>query len=122
MAKITVNGEVFDWDPAYKPMSEALALEDALKCRYADWETDLAAGSAKAVRGLIWLVWRRNGRDVPLEDIGTKIEVDLGTITVEDTGGDADPTMPPPVGSPTTGSGTSPRSASSGSGRGKSGG
>jgi len=105
VAKVTINGEVFSWDPARKPLSEALAIEAGLKCRYVDYETDLAAGSARALAGFIWLVWRRNGRDVPLED------------TSEDGAG---PTTPPPGRSPTTGTGTSASSRkSSTSARGK---
>jgi len=121
LAKVTINGEVFQWDFTRRPLSEALALEQALKCRYADWETDLQAGSARAVCGFIWLVWRRNGRDVPLDDIlnGT-VEVELASFDVEAEEGEADPTSPPPERSPTTNtatSGRSPRSSTSARGR-----
>lgn len=121
MAKVTINGEVFGFDTSHKPMSEALALEQALKCRYADWETDLQAGSARAMCGFIWLVWRRDGRDVPLEDIlDGKVEIDLGSLSIEADEGEADPTSQPPGLSSTTGNGTSPRSANSESAPGKS--
>ena len=125
MAKVTVNGEVFHWDASRKPMSEALAIENGLKCRFTDWENDLQAGSARAICGFIWLVWRRNGRDIPLEDIlAGKVEIDLGELAVEaDEGEDeaaAGPTSLPPEPSPTTGGNTSRRSASSGSARGRS--
>jgi hypothetical protein len=104
VAKVTINGEVFQWDFARKPLAEALALEEALKCRYVDWENDLQAGSAKAVAGFIWLVWRRNGRDVPIGDIlSGAVEVDLGSIDTEADDGEADPTSPPPEPSDTTG-------------------
>ena len=107
MTKVTVNGEVFEWDPARKPMSEALALEGALKCRYVDWENDLAAGSARALAGFIWLVWRRNGRDVPVEDIlSGAVEIDLNGVRIESDGDEADPTSLPPEPSPTTATGT----------------
>ena len=122
MAKVTINGEVFEWDPSRKPMSEALALETALKCRYADWETDLQAGSARAMAGFIWLVWRRDGRDVSLDDIVSgKVEIDLNSLSLEADEDEADPTIPPPAASSTTGASISPRSVSSGSGRGRSG-
>ena len=124
MAKVTINGEVFGFDTGHKPMSEALALEAALKCRYADWETDLQAGSARALCGFIWLVWRRDGRDVSLDDMLTgQVEIDLNSLSIEDDEDAADPTTPgdtPPAGSPTTAPNTSPRSLkSSTSGRGK---
>jgi hypothetical protein len=50
-------------------MSEALAIEHVYKRRYAEWQQDLAAGSAKAMCVLAWVIWRRDGRDVPFEDI-----------------------------------------------------
>ena len=108
MAKVTINGEVFEHDLTRKPLSEALALEEALKCRYVDWETDLRAGSARAVAGFVWLVWRRAGRDVPIADIlSGEAEVDLDGLDV-DTGdeGDADPTTSPPAATPPTGGST----------------
>jgi hypothetical protein len=122
LAKVTINGEVFDWDHSRRPMSEALAIENGLKCNFAQWETDLAAGSARAMCGFIWLVWRRDGRDIPLDDILTgKIDIDLATFDIEADEGEAGPTTPTPAASNTTGGGTSPRSANSASARGKSG-
>ena len=107
MAKVTINGEVFQWDTSRKPMSEALALENGLKCRYVDWETDLQAGSARALAGFVWLVWKRNGKDVPLEDIlSGAVEIDLGELSIEPDGDEADPTSPAPEPSPTTATGT----------------
>ena len=78
MAKIRINGETFDYDQSHHPMSEALAIEEATGMRYVDWETELSAGSMKAMCAFVWLVWRRNGRDVPLGDIlSGEIEIDL---------------------------------------------
>jgi hypothetical protein len=114
MAKVTINGEVFSWDVSRKPLSEALAIENGLQCRYADWEADLQAGSARALAGYVWLVWRRNGKDVPLEDIlSGAIEVDLEGLNIESDGEEAGPTVPPPARSPTTGTGTSASSRKS---------
>jgi hypothetical protein len=98
VAKVTVNGEVFDFDLTRKPMSEALALEQGLKCRYADWETDLQGGSARALAGFVWLVWRRDGRDIPLADIlSGKVEIDLAGLDIEADEGETGPTSPPPA-------------------------
>lgn len=81
MAKIIINGESFEWDNSRKPMSEALAIENALGMRYADWETELQAGSMKAMCGFVWLVWRRAGRDTALKDIlSGDVEIDLGGL------------------------------------------
>jgi hypothetical protein len=107
MAKVTINGEVFAWDASRKPMSEALAIENGLKCRYVDWEADLQAGSARALAGFVWLVWRRDGRDVDLARIlDGEIEIDLNGLSIEPDGDETGPTSPPPEPSPTTGSGT----------------
>ena len=67
--KIVLAGETFEYDGTKAPMSEALAIEHVYKRRYAEWQTDLSAGSAKAMCVLAWLIWRRDGRDVPFEDI-----------------------------------------------------
>ena len=67
--KIVLAGETFEYDGTKAPMSEALAIEHVYKRRYAEWQEDLSAGSAKAMCVLAWLIWRRDGRDVPFEDI-----------------------------------------------------
>lgn len=94
---MTINGEVFGFDTSRRPMSEALAIEHGLKCTYAQWETDMKAGSARAMCGFIWLVWRRDGRDVKLADIMSgDVEIDLSELNIEPDEGDEDPTIPPP--------------------------
>ncbi len=136
--KVTINGESFDYDPSKQPMSEALAIEHVYKRRYAEWQEDLTAGSAKAICVLAWLIWRRDGRDVPFEDIlsGTA-DFDLAEMmtsmaeaaaaeakAAEAEAAEPDPTspgLPGPAGTATTGTVTSGSSRStSGSGRGKS--
>lgn len=67
--KITIDGEVFDYDASRRPLSEALAIEKAWGRRYAEWEAELQAGSAEAWAVFAWAVWRRDGRDVPLQDV-----------------------------------------------------
>ena len=121
MAKVTVNGEVFEWDPVRKPMSEALAVENALKIPYVQYEQGLQEGSARSLAAFIWLVWRRNGRDVPLEDIlSGAVEVDLAGLDIEPEEGETGPTNPIPAASSTTGASTSassPKSSTSAPGR-----
>lgn len=103
MAKVTINGEVFEFDPARRPMSEALAIEEGLKIPYVQYEEGLAAGSARSLAGFVWLVWRRNGRDVPLADIlSGAVDVDLTTLEMQPDEGEADPTSPAPAASGTT--------------------
>ncbi len=115
MAKVTINGEMFDFDQTKRPMLEALTIEQELKMRYVDWETELQGGSARALCGFIWMVWHRDGRDVSLQDIlsGTA-EVNLAEVNIEDDeAAAADPTIPPPDPSPTTAASTSARSRKS---------
>ena len=79
--KIVLGGETFEYDGSKAPMSEALAIERVYERRYAEWQSDLAAGSAKAMCVLAWLIWRRDGRDVPFEDIiDGKADFDLGEM------------------------------------------
>jgi len=113
-------------------MSEALAIEQATGMRYVDWEAELAAGSMKAMCAFVWLVWRRDGRDVALEDIVSgDVEVDLRELfeslmeasqpaEADPTQGPLDPAAQAPT--PTTATNTSPSSRSSStSARGRSG-
>ena len=119
MAKVTVNGEIFDFDRDRKPLAEMLALEKAMDTTYGQWEEGLQAGSARALAGFVWLVWRRDGRDVKFSDIedGT-VEVNFAEFSLEDGEATLGPTTP--TVSSTTGDGTSPRSARSASARGRS--
>ena len=114
MAKVRINGERFDYDFSSQPLAEMLALEKALKTTYGQWSADRQAGSARALAGLIWLVWRRNGREIPFEDIESgKVPLDLADFDIEDAGEEPGPTKPPTEASPSTGSSTSGRSPKS---------
>jgi hypothetical protein len=127
--KVVIAGETFEWDGTKAPMSEALWVEHAYKRRYAEWQDDLAAGSAKALCMLACLIWRRDGRDVPLQDLldGT-VDFDLLEMLTSMNeamaagAAEPDPTEPrAPAGTPGTGTVTSPSSpANSTSARGKS--
>ena len=114
MAKVTINGEVYDYDPALRPMTEILAIEEGLGCTWTEWEVDLQKGSAKALCGMVWSVLHRNGRAVTIKDLldGT-FEVNLADFKVEQNEGDADPTNPGPDPSRSTAAGTSARSRKS---------
>lgn len=79
--KISIDGEVYDYDLAHVPMSDALAIEREWKHRYAEWETEFYAGSAEAACVFAWLLWRNNGRDVPLQDIlDGKVDFDYSEV------------------------------------------
>jgi hypothetical protein len=114
--KIVLAGETYEYDGTKAPMSEALAIEHVYKRRYAEWQTDLAAGSAKAMCVLAWVIWRRDGRDVPFEDIlEGRADFDLLEMLTSmaeaaeaEKAAEADPTMPSaPAGTRSTGTGTS---------------
>ena len=46
-----------------------------------EWQSDLNAGGAKAFCVLAWLIWRRDGRDVPFGDIlSGKVDFDLAEM------------------------------------------
>jgi len=128
--KIVLAGETYDYDGTKAPMSEALAIERVYERRYAEWQSDLAAGSAKAMCVLAWLIWRRDGREVPFEDIlDGKADFDLVEMLESmaesaeaEKAAAADPTGPQdPAGTPGIATGTRESSASgSGSSPGKS--
>jgi hypothetical protein len=119
VAKIVIAGEAFDYDGQKQPMSEALAIEEMYGKRYAQWQEDLWAGSAKAMCVLAWIIWRRDGRDVAYQDIiDGKADFDLGEMlrsiidaaeaaAAEAKAAEADPTVPSdPDGTPGTGTST----------------
>jgi hypothetical protein len=120
VAKVTVNGEVFEFDRSRKAMAEMITLEKTLGIPYGQWEAELQAGSARALAGFIWLVWHRNGRDVKFADIESgEVEIDVDGFDVEEDPApeQADPTPPAPSSGPSStgrasGSSRSPASAS----------
>lgn len=133
--KITISGEAFEYDSDRYLMSEALAIEKAWGRRYSEFQHELAVGSAEAWAVLAWAVWRRNGREVELQDIlDGKVDFDytemvrsVNVAAAEEAKAAAEgPTsgaspLTDPDGTGTTSSGTSGRSPrSSASARGKS--
>lgn len=98
--KITIGGETFDYDETSHPLSEALAIEKECGHRYAEYETELVAGAAWARAVFAWSVWRREGRDVPLEDLLSgktdfdygELERSLRTAAAEKAAAEEDPT------------------------------
>jgi hypothetical protein len=118
MLKVTINGEVFPFDAERYPMSEAIGLEEKLGVPFHKWRADLASGSVKALAGFVWLVLRRNGQDVPWEDIVSgAYPLSDSDVNIEQEGGE-DPTDPP---SPADASSTSePSPTPSGTGPGTS--
>jgi hypothetical protein len=136
--KVTIDGQVYEYDGRTAPMSEALWIEDVYKKNYGQWQVDLAEGSAKAFIMLACIIWRREGRnvDTAYQDVlDGKTDIDLMEMSRsmaesaeadEKAQAEAGPTTPgvspDPDGSPGIGTGTSPSSpGNSTSARGKSG-
>jgi len=136
--KVTIDGQVYEYDGAKAPMHEALWIEHVYKRNYGQWQIDLAEGSARAFIMLACLIWRREGKnvDTAFQDvIDGKTDFDLKEMSEslvesaeaeQKARAEADPTIPggssDPAGSPGTGTGTLPSSpASSTSARGRSG-
>lgn len=78
--KITVDGEVFEYDQARLLNTEAIALQKVTGMRVQEWAKNMQEGDAYALTGLVWLLWRRNGKDVPFDDV----EFDMGAIEIAD--------------------------------------
>jgi hypothetical protein len=128
--KVVIAGMAYEYDGQRAPMSEALAIERVYERRYAEWQSDLAAGSARAMCVLAWIILRRDGTEVPFEDIiSGKFDFDLVEMLTSlaesaeaEKAAEADPTPPSaPAGTPGTATDTSGSSRSgSGSPRGRS--
>lgn len=80
MAKLTIDGQVYNYDPARMLNTEAIALQKVTGMRMQEWSTLLAEGDAFALTGLVWLLWRRNGHEVPFDEV----EFDIGSIDVDE--------------------------------------
>jgi hypothetical protein len=132
--KVSIGGQVYEYDGTKAPMHEALWIEHVYKRNYGQWQIDLAEGSAKAFIMLACLIWRREGRnvDTAYQDVlDGKTDFDLNemsrsmaesVLADEKAQAEADPTpSSAPTGTPGTGTGTSSSSpASSTSARGRS--
>ena len=95
MIKVTINGEVFSHDHDRYPIAEAITLEEKLGMPFYAWKTGLYAGSAKSVAGLVWLVFKRNGKDLPMADIlSGAYDLAWEDVGFEEEGGEG-PTDPP---------------------------
>ena len=78
--KMTIDGQAFDYDPTRLMNTEAMALQKVTGMSVPEWSKALQSGDAYAMTGLVWLLWRRNGREVAFDEV----EFDLGSVVVED--------------------------------------
>lgn len=80
MAKVTIDGQVYNYDPNRMLNTEAIALQKVTGLRMNEWGDALKEGDAFALTGLVWLLWRRDGREVPFD----MVEFDIGSISLEE--------------------------------------
>lgn len=78
--KITVEGQVYDYDPSKMLNTEAIALQKVTGMRVPEWTKALTEGDAYALTGLVWLVWRRDGREVAFDEV----VFDVGSLDLQD--------------------------------------
>lgn len=86
--KVTIDGEVFNYDPNRMMNTEAIALQKVTGMKMQEWTTEMAQGDAFALTGLVWLLHRREGRNTPFDEV----EFDIGSIVIED---DSEPVVEP---------------------------
>lgn len=123
MLKVTIKGACFSFDDGRFPMTEAIELEENLGTPFYLWKINLYRGSAKAAAGLVWLVFRREGRDTELKDIlSGAYELRADEIEFEEEGaapeGGEDPTEVPSPAPASSTSGSSPSDSGSAPGSG----
>lgn len=80
MAKVTIDGQVYDYNPTRMLNTEAIALQKVTGMRMQEWTTALTQGDAFALTGLVWLLWRRAGRECAFDEV----EFDIGSISMDD--------------------------------------
>lgn len=86
--RFTVSGEQYEYDPNKLMNIEAIALQRATGMRPPEFGKALELGDAIAITGLVWLMWSRNGKVVPFEEV----VFDIASIEIEDEDeADADP-------------------------------
>lgn len=94
MLKVTINGEVFSFEPRY-PLHERIAIEEGLGLTPEEWNQALDKGSPKAIAGFAYLVLKRAGRDIALADILSGAHEIAPGIQIDGEGDDAaGPTLP----------------------------
>lgn len=79
MAKVTIDGQVYDYDSTKMLNTEAIALQKVTGMKIPQWTAALQEGDAFALTALVWLLWRRNGREVPFDEV----EFDIGSMDLE---------------------------------------
>jgi hypothetical protein len=93
VAKVTIDGQVYDYDPTRMLNTEAIGLQKVTGMKMQEWGKALEQGDAYALTGLVWLLYRRNGREVPFDEV----EFDIGSISIEDDAPAAEEEEPGPT-------------------------
>jgi hypothetical protein len=77
--KLTVDGEVYEYDPGRLMNVEAMHLERVTGMTIPEWSNALTKGSTLALTALVQMVWKRAGRAVPFEEV----VFDLGALEMQ---------------------------------------
>lgn len=79
MMRVTIDGQVYEYDETRLMNTEAIALQKATGFRPPEFAEELKKGDAIALTGLVWLILRRNGDKGKFDEL----EFDLAAIDVE---------------------------------------
>lgn len=89
--KLSVDGQVYDFDQDTLMASEAWAVQEATGLNMKRWQKSLAEMDTPALIALVWLLRRRNGeRDLAFADV----DFNLASLEVLDDEEPADPPVP----------------------------
>jgi hypothetical protein len=76
--KLTIDGEVYDFDMTRITNVEGMAIEKVTGKTYVEWAEAMQAGSMLAVTALVWIVRKRQEPTLQFE------QVEFSQISMED--------------------------------------
>lgn len=86
MQKVTVDGQVYEYDDGKLMMSEAFDLYEKTGQNLVQWNAGLQAMNPHSVKGLIYLLKKRAGEN---PDYAT-LDFDLGGLSIDGEGDEQD--------------------------------
>ena len=92
--KLTIDGEVFEFDASRMTNVEGMAIEKATGLLYAEWAEALSKGSMMAQTALVWVIKKRQEPTLRFDDVVfTTVEIDDGDEQAEQADA-SDPAIP----------------------------
>jgi len=68
--KVTIEGQVYDFDPATVDNRTLMDIEDATGKTTGEWQDELSRGSMRATTALVWVILRDNGQpDLTFDEV-----------------------------------------------------